>query len=398
MKQVSRIFILLSVITATIFTSCKKDGDGVNLTDVTIELVNPEGLVSVKLTSATLSFKETNTSTVYNIPNVKTQTVPVSVAVGSYDISVEGEITYELNGEVLTTNVRGIKQSQVVVDATGKIEIQLYVYNEKADFVIKEVFFTGTVTPEGKTYNGDKYVIIHNNSDKVLYADGLAFAESDFLTTTKREYFPDVMSEAVTSRFIVVVPGTGTQYPIQPGKSFTIANNAINHLEANANSVDLRNAEFEIDLIPTINVDNPQVPNTINVSDYLTMHNRGFKAYVLTRLNKTVDVFKTENLYKNYYVNSAGNNTYTDSYKLPNAQILDAVNLSVQASYEWNVTSPSLDMGWSYCGKLASDATRYGKAVIRKTLSTTPDGRVILQDTNNSTNDFTPEAKPSLMK
>jgi hypothetical protein len=56
-----------------------------------------------------------------------------------------------------------------------------------------------------------------------------------------------------------------------------------------------------------------------------------------------------------------------------------------------------LDKGWTYCGKVDSDATRYGKSVRRKALSTTSNGKKILKDTNNSTLDFSPEAKPSLM-
>lgn len=55
-------------------------------------------------------------------------------------------------------------------------------------------------------------------------------------------------------------------------------------------------------------------------------------------------------------------------------------------------------MGWTYCGVIDGDENRYGKSVLRKTFTTTEDGREILQDTNNSTEDFTPEATPSLKK
>ncbi len=389
--------VFLTLFTAFLYTGCKKDKD-VAPTQATITLLNPDNLTGVTIVNATITAKETNTATVTTIQNVKSNTVPLSLVAGSYDISVEGEINYTLDGATKTIKVKGLKQSQVVVGATAGVDVQLYIYNDAANFVIKEIFYTGTVTPEGKTYNGDKYVIIHNNSDKVLYADGLAFAESDFLTTTKRAYTPDVMADAFTTKTIIIVPGNGTDYPIQPGESFTIANNAINHLEGNANSLDLRSAKFEVELLPSINVDNPQVPNTINVSAFLTMHNRGFKSYVLARLNKTPDQFKAEQAYSYDYTNSAGNITTTNSFKIKNSDVLDAVNLSVQSMFEWIVTSPALDMGWTYCGKVDSDATRFGKSVIRKVLSTTPDGRVIYKDTNNSTVDFNPESVPSLKK
>ena len=83
-------------------------------------------------------------------------------------------------------------------------------------------------------------------------------------------------------------------------------------------------------------------------------------------------------------------------YKVPNEMIVDAVNLSVKSEFQWIVTSPTLDMGWTYCGVIDKDNNRYGKSVLRKTFSTTEDGRAILADSNNSTLDFTPEATPSL--
>lgn len=113
-------------------------------------------------------------------------------------------------------------------------------------------------------------------------------------------------------------------------------------------------------------------------------------------MNKSVADFKTQNAYTTTYINAVGNPTNAQVYKVENSSIIDAVNLSVASEYEWIVTSPSLDMGWTYCGKVDSDANRYGKSVIRKILSTTPDGRKIYKDTNNSTVDFDPEQKASL--
>ncbi|MBP5704128.1 MAG: DUF4876 domain-containing protein, partial [Paludibacteraceae bacterium] len=48
--------------------------------------------------------------------------------------------------------------------------------------------------------------------------------------------------------------------------------------------------------------------------------------------------------------------------------------------------------GWAHCGTTTSDKTRYGKSVVRK-----KNGNKWV-DTNNSTEDFESEAKPTLMK
>ena len=81
-----------------------------------------------------------------------------------------------------------------------------------------------------------------------------------------------------------------------------------------------------------------------------------------------------------------------DGYKLPNSWIIDAVNLSVAASYQWNVVSASLDAGWAHCGSIDADKTRFSKAVVRKKSG------IKFIDTNNSTEDFESDAKPTLFK
>lgn len=83
-----------------------------------------------------------------------------------------------------------------------------------------------------------------------------------------------------------------------------------------------------------------------------------------------------------------------DFWKVPNSWIVDVVNLSIEEMFAWIVTSPLLDAGWTYCGKIDGDETRFGKSVRRKAVSTT--SAPYYMDTNNSTTDFTPEATPSL--
>ena len=78
-------------------------------------------------------------------------------------------------------------------------------------------------------------------------------------------------------------------------------------------------------------------------------------------------------------------------YKVPNSWIVDAVNCSVEALFKWLVVHPSLDRGWTHCGKIDFDDSRYGKSVRRKVESRREDGTARLKDTNNSTLDFDAE-------
>ena len=247
-----------------------------------------------------------------------------------------------------------------------------------------------------------QYIKIYNNSDSVLYADGLVILESAFKTSQKYDYTPDIMSRAMAVQCVYAIPGNGKDYPVQPGKSLLICDKAIDHREANSNSFDLSNADFEWfdDSDKNPDIDNPQVTNLDKIYSYTkttwSLHNQGLCAYAIARLQVDKNTFLTDYTYKATYINVIGESQDKNAYQVPNAWIIDAVNISNKAQYAWNVVDASLDMGFTYCGEVALDKNRYNKSVRRKVLSTTPDGRKILKDTNNSTEDFEAKATPSL--
>lgn len=396
-KRIFSIVILFSVLFA--FTSCERDNYDIKYSGINIKLNVPTGIQDPTLSDIILTFKEANTGMETTATLDESGNLNKELPTGSYTVSLEGKVDYNRDNLHFVEKVKSYKDGIALSGQNQTISLDLFLVNENAGFVIKEIFFTGTQTPENKAYNGDKYFIIYNNSDDTLYADRLLISQSTFLTTTKREYTPDVMSEAFTTTDICMIPGNGQDYPIAPGNQLLVASNAIDHMEVNPNSFDLKNADFEMQLLSAINVDNPEVTNTITISGSMTMHNRGFTSYVLARLPEdiSVDDFKTAHYYSFSYL-SGTRIVNANAYKIPNSYIIDAVNLTVPAKFEWIVTSPQLDMGWTYSGKIDGDTNRFGKSVLRKELTTNPDGRVIYQDSNNSTVDFIPEATPSLKK
>lgn len=380
--------------------SCSKDELAVRNSTVGVTFSNPANLEDVKTSALTVTFKEVNSGTVstFNV-NSASELSSLNLPEGSYDVSLEGNIEYKLDETVYQSKIRGVKNGVKITGGNVNIDIPLFLYNVNAGLVLKEIFFTGTRTPENKLYHGDKYFIVYNNSEDTLYTDGLIYAEAQFLTITKYEYTPNVMAEAFTANNIVLFPGSGKEHRILPGEQVVVAANAIDNRELNPNSFDLRNANYELNLGGTIDVDNPQVPDLVNVNGAMIMHDRGFRSYVLARLPEgmTKENFMAENHYEYSYIGGTGKVMTNDGVKIPNTWILDAVNLSVASEFIWTLTAPALDISWTYCGKVNSDATRYGKSVRRKAVYTNPDGRVILLDNNDSANDFEAEAKPSLM-
>ena len=269
--------------------------------------------------------------------------------------------------------------------------------------MLGEIFCAGTANRQGNYYYADKYFVIYNNTDHVLYADSLVIAESDFLTTMKQEYTPDIMPTDMAVSAMYMIPGSGHDVPVQPGGKLLVVDNAVNHTVANPNSWDMTKADYEWYDESTnpqfTDIDNPNVPNLERIySSTLTLwspHSQGFKSYALARMHADRKTFLTDYMYDYTYhlVGQTGEADMTGSaYRLPNSWILDAVNMSVPTLFQWIVTSPTLDKGYTYCADFGWDDSRYGKSVRRKVKAM--DGtRAILQDTNNSTDDFEPRTK-----
>ncbi|WP_455786115.1 DUF4876 domain-containing protein [Butyricimonas faecihominis] len=396
-NKISYVLVFMLFICAG-FIACTDD-DKVKITEFTLTLTEPEDLNVTSISDLHVTFKNVNTGK--QTTNTMTGTTgKITLNEGLYNITVEGKMNYIVDEKTVEGQVKGYKESVNLVGTTSADNIKLFLFNSKADFVIEEVYFAGSTTPEGKQYLADQYIKIYNNSDSVLYADGLVILESAFKTSQKYDYTPDVMSQAMVVQSVYAIPGNGKDYPIQPGESLLICDKAIDHREANSNSFDLSNADFEWydDSDKNPDIDNPQVTNLDKIySSSLTtwsLHNQGLCAYAIARLQVNKETFLKDYRYHADYIFI--NPMTIDRYQVPNAWIIDAVNISNKAQYAWNVVDASLDMGFTYCGEVASDKNRYNKSVRRKVLSTTPDGRKILKDTNNSTEDFEAKATPSL--
>ncbi|MCR4773914.1 MAG: DUF4876 domain-containing protein [Prevotella sp.] len=399
------------------FTSCSDDDNNEvasKMVSVPLSVDMPLTAQNAKLHNATavltnLQTSKQYTSTSFSFTNnqwVDTINVPE----GTYSLDIKGKISYQLDDTTeVVSDVKSHKDNMnVVYNETGLAQaekVALNTYSTKDGLVISEIFFTGTQTPEGKQYSSDQYIMIGNNADTTMYLDGLAIVESDFLSTTKQDYTPDIMEKAMTVDAVYVIPGNGTEHPLKPGEQVTIACNAKNHTEFNSNSFDLSNAAFEFhDTSSDPNnedTDNPNVPNleswTTFSATYFTMHNRGFKSMAIARIPISYQQYLTNYKYEYSYELKVRDMVFpmsSEAYRMPNDWIVDAVGLGVTEAHEWNVVSSTLDAGYAHCGKTTSDKSRYGKAVVRKKDATT--GKWI--DTNNSSDDFESEAVPFYLK
>lgn len=413
-----RLFMILLCVTA--IASCSSDdGSSVDTTptDLKIMFQLPDGYADdATLTDLSITLTDINTQrkTTFNGNAAEDLSITLkAVPGGYYRIDATGKLNYR-NKDLVGKQVDVLAYSEGIIltreapIAALKLQVTSQPEADPADiayrgFVLGEIFCAGTANRQGNYYYADKYFVIYNNTDHVLYADSLVIAESDFLTTMKQEYTPDIMPTDMAVSAIYMIPGSGHDVPVQPGGKLLVVDNAVNHTVANPNSWDMTKADYEWYDESTnpqfTDIDNPNVPNLERIySSTLTLwspHSQGFKSYALARMHADRKTFLTDYMYDYTYhlVGQTGEADMTGSaYRLPNSWILDAVNMSVPALFQWIVTSPTLDKGYTYCADFGWDDSRYGKSVRRKVKAM--DGtRAILQDTNNSTDDFEPRTK-----
>ncbi len=391
-------------------TSCSKDDPIPVIPSAMVTLEVPANLENTTLSSATATLTNVETKEVITIDGANFvkdgnnyRIVCDNLQAGTYNVLVSGHLEFTLNGVAGQKDFEVSSQNAVLSESSHDLKLTVSTFTAQGGFVISEIFFTGTTTPENKPYINDQYMVITNNSDVTLYADSIAILQSEFQTNDKQDYTPDKMSTDFSVNFVFMIPGSGTTVPVAPGQSLLVAINAINHVENNPNSFDLSGADYEF-FDESSNPNYTDVDGTAkNLDRWYTysatvtgFHNRGFKSYAIAKMKTGKDTWLKDYAYTAEYVFTFNEYSFpmsTDTYRVPNDWILDAVNLSVESEFQWIVTSSALDAGWTYCGKVDKDPERYNKAVIRKQDA---NGKYI--DTNNSTNDFNAEVKPSMMK
>ncbi|MDR0685861.1 MAG: DUF4876 domain-containing protein [Dysgonamonadaceae bacterium] len=398
--------ILYASLSLLAFAACKdEETTFVPHSTLSITVDKPETVLSVE--ADTFTFKNLSSLVESKVP---AQGKEIRLPVGFYNCSYKAKIHYQ-NGEVISEGIlQGLKESiQVTNNATPNFTLNTYIFDNKEDFIIEEIFFTGTLRSTGTQYYGDGYVKIYNNTDKVLYADGIALLESKFLSVQKYDYEPDIKEDTFTVHAVYVIPGNGTDYPVPPGKSLTICDTGIDHRNANPNSFDLSEASFEwydqSNSPSNMDIDSETVPNLDKYYCYTysfwVLHNRGFKSYAIARMKVDKNTYLKDYFYQYKYVIHVQGGIFPmtqEAYKIPNSWILDGVNCSVEPERVWNILPPSVDAGWTHCGLMDADKDRYFKSVRRKMLYVDDNGRRILKDSNNSTEDFNTETIPSIIE
>ena len=340
----------------------------------------------------------------------------VKVQAGYYDISATASMLLDTVSVRLHAYIQGVSITANPTDtAPASLRLDANVVQDRStDFIFAELSTSGTQTPQGKNYVGDSYFVLYNNTDDTLYADGVVLLESKLKNVQKYGRLdPYFIPECFGADAIYRIPGSGKDHPVAPGGTVLLVDNAQNHKQANPVSFDLSHADFEwydqSTSASVTDIDNPDVPNMDKLYCYtLTIwlpNRQGNTSFALARFPEGLSDSAYLTDYRLEYdytlVTNAGNfDMSSNCYRVPNEWIIDCVNTCPRTAYQWTVTAPSLDAGWTYIGDIGSDKQRFGKCVRRRERVENGEpvllsnGRSMLQDTNNSTMDFLP-AQPS---
>lgn len=387
---------LFIVMTAFIgLWACDKD-DEVNTTDLTVIVEYPDLYAEQLAAGVTVELTNTETQAQTTLTTGADGTVVfMELLAGTYNILANLTLTPQqalaltgIEQEIILSG--GESSFMITGDPAQETTIKL-AGGKAGDLVFKEIYYTGSRTPAGGVYFLDQFYEIYNNSTETIYADGLILATA----------FPVVSSgnpiagwtddhDHIYLSSVWRVPGSGQDHPIAPGESFIISQNGMNHREdpnGNPNTPYAGSiADFEtfVDREDTRDVDNAGVPNM-----EMLYHSSGFY-FLASVFGPAVVIFRIDDFNALPRFTVPGSTSTIEYVQLPVQYIIDGVEGARDPeSVNSRRLPPSVDAGFVY-----ASGSYVGESVRRKTASII-DGRRILQDTNNSTNDFETISPPT---
>lgn len=380
----------VAAIAAVAFASCKKD-EGIKYlsSNITIDESGLDGAPAPD--SYVVTFTSTSTEFVRE-KNSNGNTVSVdSLVTGVYNITVQAQFSYAGYAYNYIGTAKDVEVSADGVECTVKVAA-----TKAAALLVKEVYYNSCKDDKNANYMKDLFVEVYNNSDQTVYADGICLAMTLSPNTFEWKYIKagtEVGGKTYDydlgiqndDKYVFVgmtvwqIPGEGKTYPIEPGESFVIAGYAMDHTSVASNSIDLSTAEFEtycdhygekgqsdcnaINMNLVAPVSNP----TNNF--WLTVTGRGFILFHQDAPVRGTDFIRSSNI-----PTSVG-------LEVLKSDVIDAVDLIKDATTKKWVPE-DLDAGY-----VLSQGNYCGKSVLRKVQSN-ENGKLTLQDTNNSTEDF----------
>jgi hypothetical protein len=155
---------------------------------------------------------------------------------------------------------------------TAVLEVPLFT-SRQGGIVISETYFTAPPLWEvgGVGYEGSKYLEVANNSDELIYLDGMLLAKIFQWHYSTERFGHNACEDNAPMRLdslgvwvdqIFEFPGSGSDFPLAPGEAAVIAASATDHRAVHPSFLNLSDARFEFVLEGW--ADNPAAANMIS--------------------------------------------------------------------------------------------------------------------------------------
>lgn len=452
------LLLLLAIASIVFTTSCSKDdnsSDFANTLNVnfvtTVSQTNTN--LTIPLEGTTIEFTNRANGNKNTVTLDKQGLASANLRVGNYNIIAKLTMSKQAYNQLIdASNSKEEKIEEDSITFTAnidnltindaqdiKIELQMNKMSTSG-LIFKQIFYAGSSLQDGSGYR-DQFLEIYNNSAETLYLDGIILAmlhnttngqatgPDDISYLPSRQYdwskapensgSGNLNNDYVYAKKVLRFPGSGTQYPIEAGKSIIVASTAIDHtknfiigkpsefVDPNK-TVDLSKADFDVYVLDYLQrefgIDITQAKyrynlNTIGIGKMkvitaqqsdLAMRFATDDGILLVQLPKDVAVesFPT--------IKAPKKNDSTQCLRIPVEYIIDGVQVrhSTESRVAPRKVPVSVDRGSSF----APNGTYSSQSLLRKTRYKLNNGRRVLQDTDNSTEDFVVINKPVASK
>ncbi|MBO4597704.1 MAG: DUF4876 domain-containing protein [Bacteroidaceae bacterium] len=372
-----------------IMTACSSSDDSVSALSITVQVSAPENAKGLELSGKTVTITGENRSYT-GTTDEGGKAVIGDVIPGVYTVSTSWDITSEqymaATGETVQNGkyiVGGSAASQTLSQNTS-IALALTV-SVKQSMLISKVYYSGCKDANSKNYLAGRFIELYNNGDEAVNIAGMYIGLTESESTPA--YVISTKSDTIFLKQVFQIP-TDKEYMVAPGQNVVIANSAIDHTSDGADIYNLSSATFEAKDEQGKTTNNPKVP-ALNLiySAYakisqMNLLQSGPTGVVIFNTNEDVTAWRE--------VFAEGKEKGSKFKTVPSKSVIDGVDiLTYKTGSGIDVATKRL-YDYIDAGYLNVEAiTSYtGMVAYRKLQSKTDDGRAILKDTNNSTEDW----------
>lgn len=259
-----------------------------------------------------------------------------------------------------------------------------------ASLLISKMYYAGSKDNNNKNYGAGLFLEIYNQTNSDIDVSGLyiGLIETNSTPAYTLDNLKDVYKDTVVlCKQIFRIPITSS-HMIAPGGTIILTNSAIDHTINGAHEFNLLNADYEAKDVTGKTVNNSATPaldlifNNLTNFSKMNLLNSGPNGIIIFRTKENVADFKTT-----YPYGKTKGNLYS---LVPKKYVIDGVDILKYSATGVDLAtkhmSEDIDGGYTNINAISG---YNGEVIYRKTSTRRgTNGHKILQDSNNSINDF----------